>query len=371
MARPKTIRVMISSRCTDKILLDGEEVDLSAVRLRIKEELEQASFLGSQLLEVWINEDAPSEEGSLDSWDACLKQVDECDILLVLFNGNAGWAASDANVGICHAELERAISRAPAKVRLIEIEDKTKDTANRHKRFQEYIERLSRFRGATAKTGEQVIDRAKQAAREAVADLARMGVREAKKGKYHFGEALDWSRLDFSSRKAAIEDIVCESLGSKGKDRTLVRKVARTNIFFQVHAIPDAFSTPEARDLVGLPFLKDHELVEDMESHDGNAFGPVHIIAVHKTVGETQARKLLGHPDIVLVNAPFGYYLADRAQHVQVLLVANCRDATSTRYAMQRCFEWTEQSGEDDNIAERAKKRKRLIELIAKQIEKT
>lgn len=369
MARPKTIRVMISSRCTDKIMLDGQEVDLSAVRLRIKAELEQATFLGSQLLEVWINEDAPPQEGSLDSWEACLKQVDECDILLVLFNGNAGWASSDANVGICHAELDRAISRAPAKVRLIEIEDKTKDAASRHKRFQEYVARLGRFRGATAKTGEQVIDRAKQAAREAVAELARMGVREAKRGKYHFGEALDWSRLDFKSRKTAIEDIVCESLGSTGKDRTLVRKVARTNVFFQVHAIPDAFSTPEARDLVGSPFLKDHELIEDMESHDGNAFGPVHIIAVHKSVGETQARKLLGHPDIVLVNAPFGYYLADRAQHVQVLLVANCRDATSTRYAMQRCFEWTEQSGEDDNIADRAKKRKKLIELIAKQIE--
>lgn len=370
MARPKTIRVMISSRCTDKISYEGEQVDLSVVRLRIKEELEQAFFLDSQLLEVWINEDAPPEEGSLDSWDACLKQVDECDILLVLYNGNAGWAASDANVGICHAELERAISKAPAKIRLVDLEDKTKDGAPRHKRFQEYVARLSRFRGKSAKTGEEVIERAKQAVREAVADLARMGVREAKKGKYHFGEALDWSRLDFASRKSAIEDVVCESLGSKGRDRTLVRRVARTNIYFQVHAVPDAFSTPEARDLVGLPFLKDHELMDDMASHDGNAFGPVHIIAVHKTIGETQARKLLGHPDIILVNAPFGYYLADRAQHVQVLLVANCRDATLTRYAMQRCFEWIEQSGEEDNVAERAKKRKRLIELIAKQIEK-
>jgi hypothetical protein len=369
MARPKTIRVMISSRCSDKIAFEDGKVQLSEVRLRAKEELEKATFLGSQLLEVWINEDAPPEEGSLDSWDECLKQVDECDILIVLYNGNAGWAATDANVGICHAELERAISKAPAKFRLIEIEEKTTDTASRHKRFQEYVARLSRFRGATAKNGEEVIDRTKQAIREAVADLARLGVREAKKGKYHFGEALDWSRLDFSKRKNAIEQVVCEGLGSTSKERTLVRKVARSNVFFRVHAVPDAFSTTEARDMVGLPYLKDHEFVDEMDAHDGNTTGPVHVIAVHKTVGETQARKLLGHPDIVLVNAPFGYYLADRAQHVQVLLVANCRDATSTRYAIQRCFDWMEQSGEDGNIAERAKKRKKIIELVAKQME--
>ncbi len=369
MARPKTIRVMISSRCSDKIAFKGGEVELSEVRRCVKDELEKATFLGSQLLEVWINEDAPPEEGSLDSWDACLKQVDESDTLIVLYNGNAGWAAADANVGICHAELERAISKAPAKVRLIEIEEKTKDTASRHKRFQVYVARLSRFRGATAKTGAEVIDRTKQAVREAVADLARLGVREAKKGKYHLGEALDWSRLDFASRKHAIEEVVCASLGAASKDRTLVRKIARTNVFLRVHAVPDAFSTTEARDMVGLPFLKDHQWLDAMNVADGNTYGPIHVIAVHKTVGESQARKLLGHPDIVLVNAPFGYYLADRAQHVQVLLVANCRDATSTRYAIQRCLEWIEQSGEDAIIAERAKKRKKIIELVARQIE--
>ena len=370
MARPKTIRVMISSRCSDKIQFNGEEVELSTVRLRSKEILEQAFFLGSQLLEVWINEDAPPEEGSMDSWEACLKQVDDCDILIVLYNGNAGWAAADPNVGICHAELARAISKAPGKLRLIEVVDKTKDNASRHKRFQEYVVRLGLFRGALARTGEELIERVTQAIREAVVDLARSGVSEAKRGRYYLGEALDWSRLDFVSRKSAIEDIICESLGSKGKDRMVVRKVARVNILFGVHAVPDAFSTAEAREMVGLPFLKDHELVDSMESANGNSHGPLHVIAVHKTVGESQARKLLGHPDVILVSAPFGYYLADRVQHVQVLLVANCRDATSTRYAIQRCLTWIEQAGEDGNIVERARKRRKIIELIARQFEK-
>ncbi len=369
MAKPKTIRVMISSRCSDPIQFEGKTALLSDVRLRLKAELEQATFLDSPLLEVWINEDAPPAEGSSDSWSTCLKQVDECHILVVLYNGNAGWAASDDNVGICHAEMEQAVSKAPAKVRLVELEDKTKETANRHKRFQEYVARLSQFRGATAKTGEDAILRVKQAVREAVADLAQMGVREAQKGKYHFGEGLDWSRLDYATRKSAIEDVVCDALGSAEKERTLVRQVARTNLMIRVHAIPDAFSTAEARDMVGLPFLRDYELVENMKAQNGNICGPVHVIGVHKGVGESQARKFLGHPDIFIVNAPFGYYLADRAQHVQVLLIANCRAATSTRYAVQRCLDWINQSGEDVNIAERAKKRKRIVELIARQIE--
>lgn len=369
MAKPKTIRVMISSRCSDSIQFEGRLASLSDVRLAIKAELEQATFLDSPLLEVWINEDAPPAEGSSDSWATCLKQVDECHILVVLYNGNAGWAASDDNVGICHAELEQAMSKAPAKVRLIELADKTKESANRHKRFQQYVTRLNQFRGETARTGEDAIKRVKQAVREAVADLAQMGVREAQKGKYHLGEGLDWSRLEYAARKNAIEDVVCDTLGSAKKERTLVRQVARANILVRVHAIPDAFSTPEARDMVGIPFLKDHELVQTMKEQDGSVYGPVHIIAVHKGVSESQARKFLGHPDVFLVNAPFGYYLADRAQHVQVLLIANCRAATSTRYAVQRCLDWIDQSGEDANIAERARKRKKIVELIARQIE--
>jgi hypothetical protein len=369
MARTKAIRVMISSRCTDKIEFGGKPVSLSEVRLEIKSKLEKERLLGAELLEVWINEDAPPEEGTTDSWDTCLKQVDEADIVIVLYNGNAGWAASDKNIGICHAELERAISKAPAKVRLIELEPKVKESSERNKRFQEYVQHLSLFRGAIAKTGEQVIQRVEEAIREAISDLAHLGLREAKKGKYHLGEALDWTRLDFAQRKEAIEQTVCDALGSDAQNRMVTRQVAGVRILFRAHAVPDAFSTTEAREMVGRPFLKDYALVETAELKPRDTYGPVHLIAVHKTVGETQARNLMGHPDIILVKAPFGYYLADRIQHVQVLLVAGCRDATSTRHAVQRCFDWIEQSGEWRSIVDRAKRRKKVIELIAQQIE--
>lgn len=73
MATPSRIRVMISSRCNDAIELDGVGATLSDVRTKLKEEFEGIELLGSQIFDVWINEDAPPAEGDEDSWEHCLK----------------------------------------------------------------------------------------------------------------------------------------------------------------------------------------------------------------------------------------------------------------------------------------------------------
>jgi hypothetical protein len=44
-----------------------------------------------------------------------------------------------------------------------------------------------------------------QALREAVVAMVRLGVREARRGKHHTGDALDWQRLDYSGRRQAME----------------------------------------------------------------------------------------------------------------------------------------------------------------------
>jgi hypothetical protein len=43
--------------------------------------------------------------------------------------------------------------------------------------------------------------------REAVVSLVKRGVREASRGRYYMGEALDWSRLDFAGRQRAIASV--------------------------------------------------------------------------------------------------------------------------------------------------------------------
>src|SRR5262245_50708873 len=82
------MKVMVSSRCNDPFPRDGGE-RLSIVRQKLKDELEAAELFGQRLFQVWINEDAPPASGD-DGWDACMKQVDDADVVLVLYNGNAG-----------------------------------------------------------------------------------------------------------------------------------------------------------------------------------------------------------------------------------------------------------------------------------------
>jgi len=91
----------------------------------------------------------------------------------------------------------------------------------------------------------------------------------------------------------------------------------------------------------------------------------VHLIASHKTATEAQAVRLLGFPDATVVSAPFGVYVADDVQKIQMILIANCRDETTTRHGVQRFFDWLEQTGEDDRLAQRAQSRTNIIKAIS------
>ena len=371
MATPIRIRVMISSRCNDPIKFHGETARLSDVRFQLRKELEEVKLLDSQLFDVWINEDAPPAEGNRDSWETCLQQVREADIVLVLYNGNAGWAKEDGEIGICHAEYATALEISPAKVRIIELPLAANLSGKRHQRFQAYYGTQSPFRGAAAESGEDVITRCRQALREAVAGMVRLGVREARKGRLYAGAALDWSRLDYHEReremKKALKATLQDRHGSTDHELGMVAAAGGKSILFCCHAVPAAMSQSGARELVGQPFLRDHELVQSLPA---NVAGPVHIIAAHRTVTESQALKMLGFPDAIVVFPPFGIYAADPVYKVQLVFIRNCADETSTRHGVQRFFEWLEQSGESDLLVERAQSRMRIVKTLAKELKR-
>ncbi len=367
MSLPDVLKIMISSRCRDLIAFQGERKQLSVVRAELKRRLEGIQLMGAQVFEVWINEDAPPAPADKDSWDFCLDQVDRCDLLLVLYNGNAGWAASESGVGICHAELDRAISKFPHKVRIIELKEKTRDRAKRNTAFSDYYAKLRRFRGGVeAEDGEQAIELAEAAIRGGVVQLARVGSRGPHRGQHNIGEALDWTKMGFRERKTAMEAEVCAWFGQESDTDGILSDIEGKSAILRVSAVPDSFSTDEARELAGRPFLLDHALVNSASWKKRKPVGPIHIIAVHKNITETQAKKYLGHPDIMLVDAPFGFYVADRINHIQVLILANCRDRTSTRERVQRCWDWIDQSGEAPEIVTRAAKRAEIISVLSK-----
>jgi len=371
MAKSAIIRIMISSRCLDYFPAGQTTTRLSDVRKELKSEIESTQLFGKKIFEVWINEEVPPQGGTWDSWEVCMEGVKECDVLLAISNGSAGYADAVGSIGICHAELMTALSTAPAKVRLVAIGNVliTEDADGiRNKRFQDFVSRQSLFRGGTVTTTVELKVRVMEALHDAIISLAQSGVREASKGRFHSGQALDWSRLDFSSRRAEMARVLREAISSRPGSKEVAGKLfAKLNdcaILMETHAIPAAFNVGPAREMVGQPFLHDHVYAAVLTGKRG---GPVHVIACHKSATENQATKLLGFPDATVVSAPFGVFVADNIQKVQFVFIVNCRDEANTRHGVQRFFEWLNQTGEDKFMANRAQARARIVHAIAKE----
>jgi len=372
MATSRKIKIMLSSRCND-IFSSDEKVSLTDIRRDLKREIESQILFGFQPFKVWINEDSEALDHSADSWDSCLQQVRDCDILIVLYNGNAGWAKTGEDVGICHAEYAEALKTSPGKVRFVELprfEASTDtDQKKRDQRFAAYKNSMSAFRGGEIKTVADLNKEVNKAIFDAVLTQTRRGGEGAKAGRYDLGAALEWSRLDFAGRRAVMEKELLEALSARPdakRNKTInsaTIRIGDKKVLVKVHAVPAAFSVAAAREPVGRPHLQDHLLVSEL----GVVCGPLHIIACHRTVTENQATNLLGFPDATIINSPFGVYVADNVQKMQFVFLANCRDPVQTRLAVQRFWDWLEQSGESDLLAERASARSRIVKIIAKE----
>lgn len=371
LSSERKIRVMISSRCKDKIELRKKQVEFSFLRKKIKTLIEGIQPFGNQLFDCWINESSPPIEGSKDSWDACLQQVRRADILMMLYNGNPGWTAEPDGVGICHAELQAGLSSGAAKVFCIELPlsdiPKSPNDESRYTRFREYYSEQNLF-VAQAKNGNDVLKFIPAVLHEALAELVKLGGYEARKGKYDLGDALDWSHLDFETRKKTMEDVVRYALEGR-RDVKVNGDLAyipfgKEKLLFIIHAIPAAIANAAARELVGRPFHQDYLFASKIGKDNG---GPINLFACHRSVTENQAAGLLGQPDVVTVDASFGVLAVDHASKVQCIFLRNCRDDVSTRLAVQRMFDWLRRSGEDKLLIKRGYSRARIVRTIAEE----
>ncbi|MCG3201471.1 MAG: hypothetical protein NFCOHLIN_01341 [Gammaproteobacteria bacterium] len=374
MAKSSKLRVMISSHCNDTFPANSKGRPLSEIRRTLKAEIEAVEVFGKPIVEVWINEDIPPQGGTWDSWDVCIQAVTQCDVLIALSNGNAGWAQSGGDIGICHAGLMTGLSRSPGKVRLISLGNVKVSKAaegERNRRFQEYVEKQSLFRGGTVSTERELMERVKEPLRDALVALTQAGVRESSKGRFHSGEALDWSRLHFNARHAemrrVLRDAMRQRTGSSEDGDHLFVRLRDVDVLCVPTAIPAALTVSAAKEMVGQPFLRDHELSPVLSRRKGTHGGPVHVIACHKTATEAQAIRLLGLPDATVVSAPFGVFVADGVQKVQFAFIVNCRDESTTRHGAQRFFEWLAQTGEEALVADRAQARARIVAAIARE----
>jgi hypothetical protein len=372
---------MLSSRNNDLIPAEGGSTALAQVRKDLQAALQNETFCGRQLLDVWINEEAGAADGTGDAWEQCMERVDEADLVVVIYNGHAGWSREPGGVGICHAEFQRAWSRFPSKLRLIGLrfgsdrklklrdpEELGKETET-NRMFREELDRASLFQ-AFASDDRSLKEAVLLAVASGVTELVRMSAREGRKGKYYLGSPLNWSRLNYVQRKEEIERSVKAFL--QGAKRAApsgdvhVLEMDAERVILQVHGIPSGFGVAEARELVGRPYLRDCKTLGMSSARSPS--GPVHLLACHKRCTESQVIKFMGHPDLFIVQAPFGYFVADPASFIQAFFLMDCRDDVSTRLACQRLFDWIEQAGEGSRIAARAGSRARILRAMAEEM---
>jgi hypothetical protein len=221
----------------------------------------------------------------------------------------------------------------------------------------------------SASTIDELFELSEQTVMHGFADLVGWGAREGRRGNYYRGDALEWSKLDFLGRQARIRGVLSDTLvqdrtNRLGDSHAMLKIEGVEVLLLALNAVPASLSIAAAREMIGRPFLKDHELVGAM----GKAIGPVHLIGCNRAVTEGQARQLLGFPDATIVNAPFGIYVADNSQKIQFVLLSNCRDETTTRYALQRFMEWLEEAEESSDLVEHAASRKRIVQAIANEV---
>jgi hypothetical protein len=208
--------------------------------------------------------------GDENPWDACISRAKRADIMLVLYNGDAGWAGVTGQlgdkIGICHAEFEAAYNKTPSKVRSVQFLPIAAAAGSADERFQRYFQNQGVW-GAQVATGEEAIEYSEKAAVGALLDLARGGISIGSKGSYFSGEALTWSRMDYQNRRKITRKTVVDYLRTRSKsgalsqtDGTVIYPIGGQKIALVCDCIPGRMSTPAARELVGQPFLLDFRI---------------------------------------------------------------------------------------------------------------
>jgi hypothetical protein len=364
---------MISSRSKQSFPYRGNaNAQLSDIRKDLAGIIEKEEVFGEQLFEAWINESSTAADGTADIWDKCIEEVNRAELVIALYNGDAGWAKAGGEIGICQAELHEGYKKAPAKVRILQLTPlaprrKGLD-GKRDDLFRDYVQKNHRFTGDPCENGEEVIELCRRTLREAVGDMVKLGVREARKGKFYSGDALDWSHLDFRARQRAMIQVLLRALELRGgsaigkQGSAVTVPILGKEVLVICSAISGPYAFAEAREGVNQLFLRDYKNAPELGQ---DRLGPIHMIACHRSATEGQAVRQLGFPDATVVSTPFGVYVADKIQKIQLAFLSNCRDPTSTMYQVQRVFDWIEEVGEGPLILERAASRACIVTAIA------
>jgi len=368
MVQGKKLRVMLSSRC-DTCFPDVDGKPLTEIRRELKSHLQQAFFFDMPLFEVWINEDEPAVPTDVTTLERCTREAREADIVIVLWNGSAGFIDTDAGIGICHAEAAAAMNHSPSKVVVIKLASDNHRNPPRQAdtNFNDFMQRKRVFR-KSASNERELRMAVETVLREAVVNLAIRGNVSARHGASDSGQALAWKVLDQVARAdrmaATMRAYFKESPCATARGEDLFLQLESVPVLLRFHGLAESSSNASAREKVGKPFLQDRDLVQTIGQDEG---GPFHIIACYRDVTRKQAEWYFSHDDVNMFELDCGILISDRVHHSQIALLRQCFDETTTTHRVQQFMDWLninrERHGLDWRALARANVSRKLAEV--------
>ncbi len=361
------LKVFLSSRNNDTIKIGGVAGDsLTKIRVWLKEELEKIKIFDNDFLDIRINESfgAPATR---DSYDECLKEVESSDFFISLYNGGAGWAPKGIDLGICHAELSKALGISMRKTAIIniekffEIKPANKSEGKRNEIFNKYVKLLNRFNNPLKVIGEQTNDNFKIELLDLIKKVIYNHLSDRIKISNSYYSlsgnnkvSLDWKKLKYSDRNKLITEKL---------NFLILNSPEFSSFITKTFSIPDNMSIEDAKAYTGRPFLKDHDVVLSLK---GKPRGPVHFIGVYGNATEIQVKNLIGFPDISAIRGDFGLYVWEQNTHLQLVFLVGCKTPEAIESNFWLFNNWCDSTGEFDNIKRRAEARFHILKAINK-----
>ncbi len=355
------IRIFISSRVNSAFERLDKNFFLKDLRQYIREELEKETFLDENVLQVLINEESFNSDISKDAFDNCMEVLRSCNIVLILYNGEAGWAITDySSNGICYEEFLIAMNEFSGMCYMLDVSRYFQLPAKgpektRNDEFAEHVRKafphgveiiansveemknkiLTQFKGCILASVEKSFETRKRI-------VASSSV---------FGETLDWSKLDYSERQAAMDSIL---------KATFDNIPGLEKVIKAFHAIPDNMSVADARNMIGRPFIEEYKLIEGKNA----TYGIIHIVTVYGNATEIQVKNLVGYPDLAVIKGPFGYYLWEKHSQIQMIFLIKCINPPTIKSRFFELVNWLNRSGERLKIVHRAGARFLILKAI-------
>jgi hypothetical protein len=282
----------------------------------------------------------------------------------VLYNGKAGWVRNKKDkIGICHAEMMSAIESSSEKVYVIDISNGKIGSNKEDKNFDNYIKKYRKM--GIAKNYNELKEIVKITVKDATLNLFKKGVKLSKKAQ-NLGTILEWKKFNYDTRSKKIKEALKTKFEILKKDLDLVYyEDNKKKVLCKIHAIPDSLSVSAAKERVGQPFLNDIYDNKELQNCDG---GIVHFIGCYKNITETQVRKIMGFPDVILIKDEFGIYVADKIYKIQMVFLEKCIDESNTIKQIENFFDWLNRSGELEEFMKRANDRREIILKISEKM---